>query len=183
MNIKEIAENNALVNKVVKVGKEKVVVKTFLSVDKFVEAVLVMANSCFVDGEYRPEYKPIAERYVVVNYLTDIEIDGVSAEEIFKITHGDWFNAVEGAIDSTAIYYEIRRAVDEAIDYRIKNAETGFDKLCKSISKFSETDNSDVIEEVKDILGKLGNVDKKDFVEALTEKKYPKDSEVNGKKS
>lgn len=182
MNIQTIAERYPLKHETIKLGKDKVEIKTFLPVEKFVEAVYTVVSNCFTDDEYRPEYRPIAENYMVVSYLTDIEIGDVSATEVFKISQANWFNEVMSVVGGTRIYNSIMESISEIIDYRIRTKKTGFDKLCESFTSLSEGYDDEKMAEVKELLDKLGKVDKSEFISAVLEQPYSKD-EVDGKKS
>lgn len=182
MNIKTIAENYPLKRNIFKLGKESVEIKTFLPINEFVEAVYTVVNNCFVEDVYHPEYRPIAENYAIINYLTDIEIGDVTADEVFKITQSIWFDKIMSVVSDTRIYASIMYAIDELINYKINSRKTGFDKLCESVTSIADSENEEKMIEVKEILDKLSKIDKSEFISEVLKKPYLKDEE-SGKES
>lgn len=181
-NIIEIADKFPLSHKMVKVGKIPVEIKTYLDVDAFATAANTIANSCFdgETGEYRPEYYEIAKRYVVLQYLTDIELDDVSVEEVFKIAQNDWYYDIEKAC--AVLIYLIEDAAAKIIEYRRK---TAFDNLCDNVSAILKQDNEQNLADIKEVLTKLDKVDKEAFVEAVVDNNIAKNrgGEDDGEKS
>ena len=91
--INEIATAQA--DETIKINKQKVTIRTSISTNDFVTAVHTIADSCFVDGEYRPEYKEIAKRYAVLKYLTDIDHGETEVNEIFELSQAQWYLDIE----------------------------------------------------------------------------------------
>lgn len=139
MNIINLTDRYPLNHSQVKIDKNNTVqVKTYLTVDEFVNAVKTIVDACFIDGKYMPEFKDIAKRYMLLTTFTDIEFGSMSIEEIFKVSQNKWYYDIEDEVSESPIYYEIICAADEAIDYKIRTRRTSFDDLCVILSDFAE---------------------------------------------
>ena len=164
--INEIATSQA--DETIKINKQKVTVYTSITTNDFVTAVHTIADSCFVDGEYRPEYKEIAKRYAVLKYLTDIDLGDTEVSEVFELTQADWYLEIENACAKYAAYYDIQKAADEVIEYRIRTRQTKFDDLCDVLKEFA--DKVTDMKSLEEIADKLKNLDDKAVVEAIVNK-------------
>ena len=164
--INEIATAQA--DETIKINKQKVTIRTSISTNDFVTAVHTIADSCFVDGEYRPEYKEIAKRYAVLKYLTDIELGDAEVNEIFEQTQAQWYLDIENACAKYAIYCDIEKAADELIEYRIRTRQTNFDDLCDTLKEFAEKMGD--TKSLEDIAERLSNLDDKEVVSAIVNK-------------
>lgn len=169
-NIINIIDKSPLANATKKIKGETVIIKTYLSADDFAEIVTTISNSCFNEGEYEAWRRPVATRYAMLEYFTDLDIAEIGVEEVFKITQGNWFAEIEHEITTLPIWAEIETAVTNQIDYRITTNPTAFDKLCTDISAIIATDNAQNLADIKEVLNGLEKVDAKRFVEAVTEK-------------
>ena len=177
----EITDKSPLVNRTIRVGKTPVEIKTYVDVDTFVSAVHTIADTCFVDGEYRPEYYEIAKRYALLKYMTDIDLGDISVEEIFKVTQNEWYYTIEKECATYTSFYEITQAAKELINH---NCKTAFDNLCDNLSATLKQDNSQNLADIKAVLDGLSKVDKRAFAEAVVENNLAKkDGEDNGEKS
>ena len=166
-----------LTNKTIKVGKIPVEIKTYISADDFFSAVKLVVEASFdEDGTYRPEYKELVMRYVYLRYLTDIDVSDIETGELYKITQSEWYEQLAKEFVNIQAYYNINSAVDEAIQHRIETRQTAFDKLCADLSAILNTDMTSNLADVKDVLDKLGSVDKKEFVKAVTENVIEKEN-------
>ena len=142
-NINTITERYSLSHSQVKIGKNIMVqIKSYLSVEEFASAVRSVADACFTNGEYTPEFKEVAKRYMLLTTFTDIEFDDMSLEEIFKVTQNDWYFIIENEVTQLPIYSEILNAVDETIEYKIRTRKTAFDFLCDTVYSNSDTINA-----------------------------------------
>lgn len=171
VNLTNITEKSPLKNKVIRIGKTSVEIKTYISADDFMSAVRLVVDSSFdEDGVYRPEYKEIVKRYVYLKYFTDIDVDEIDSGELYKLTQANWYNTIMNELVNIQAYYNINDAIDEAIQYRIDTKPSAFDTLCVDLSAMLNTDLSGNLADVKDVLDKLENVDKQEFVKAVLDK-------------
>lgn len=169
-NIIEITDKNPLAKKTVRIGKVVVTVKGYLSADTYAEIANTIANSSFDEtGTYRPEYREIARRYVVLKYMTDLDLGEMDTSEIFKVTQsGTWYSTIVNEVNKLPVWTELEQAVDEIINYKLLTRKTSFDDLCETLSAFAEkmgdTKSLDAIAE------KLSNLDDKTVVETILDK-------------
>ena len=176
-NLINITDKSPLTHITKKINGEKVTIKTYLSIGEFVNAVHTIADLCFVEDEtthkvvFKPEYRDIAWRYMVLQYFTDIDLSEVSIDEVFKVTQSDWYAEIERICAENPVYCEISKADDSVIAMRQKSA---FDNLCDNLSAIIATDPSQNLADIKDVLDKLGAVDPKAFVEAAVENNIEK---------
>ena len=165
-NINDIATLQA--DETIKINKQKVTIRTSITTNDFATAVHTIADSCFVDGEYRPEYKEIAKRYAVLKYLTDIDLGDAEVSEVFELTQADWYLDLETAVANHGTYLEVQKAADELIEYRIRTRQTKFDDLCDVLKQFA--DKATDMKSLEEIADKLKNLDDKAVVEAIVNK-------------
>lgn len=180
-NIFDIIKNSRAKNvETVKINKVSVEIYNDLTVDGFVSCVYSIADSCFnKSGEYKPEYREVAKRWAYIKYFTNISLDDITIEELFKVSQAEWWNELMKYITATQICYYIENAVDEVIQNRINSRKTSFDMLCDELVNMTKTDMSDQLKDVSDILSKLNRVDKRKFVKAVIDN--AKGGEPNGK--
>ena len=165
-----ISKNFTLKNTTKRINGAPVTVKTYLDVDTFGSIVQTVAQSSFTDGEYHAENREIARRYCIIKYMTDIELEDVDVEEIFKTTQGgNWYSQIEADVVKLPVWGEVETAIDKQIDYIIATRQTSFDKLCSDLSAIINTNQSANLADIKEVLDKLGSIDKTAFVEAATE--------------
>lgn len=169
-NIIEITDKNPLVNKTVRIGKVAVTVKGYLSADTYAEIANTIANSSFDEkGTYRPEYREIARRYVVLKYMTDLDLGEMDTGEIFKVTQsGTWYNTIVNEVNKLPVWAELEQSVDEIINYKLLTRKTSFDDLCEILSAFAEKMGD--TKSLDEIAEKLTNLDDKAVVEAIVNK-------------
>lgn len=178
-NIMDIIGGLTSADRKVKIGKQTVLVKTTLSVDEYASCIYMIANACYDEsGGYRPEFKEIAKRYAYIKYFTDIELGDLSAEELFKASQDSWYETLLSAIEASKVYWDIESGVDAVL----ANRPTQFDKLCADVSAIIKTDNTQNLADIKEVLDKLGKVDKNAFVDAAVDRAV-KVGEKGGKKS
>lgn len=171
MNILDIAKGYSYNNdKIVKVGKHKIYVKTHLVADDYASCVHLIVDSCFIDEEYKPEFKEIAKRYAYLKYFTDIDISGETAETIYYYSQADWFEEIYKAISDLSVFVDIEEAVERLIEYKLSLRKTSFDILCDSVSSILNTDNTRDIADIKAILDGINKVDKAKFISAVLKK-------------
>lgn len=164
----------------IKINKVSVEVRNSLTLDDFASCVYSIADSCFNNkGEYKPEYREVAKRWAYVKYFTNISLDGMSIEELFKVSQAEWWNELMKHIASTQICYSMESMVDEVIQSRLSSRKTSFDTLCDELANMAKIDVSDQLKDVSDILSKLNKVDKGKFVKAVIDN--AKGGEPNGK--
>lgn len=163
----------------IKINKVSIEVQNSLTVDGFASCVYSIADSCFnKKGEYKPEYKEVAKRWAYIKFFTNISLDGISIEELFKVSQAEWWDELMKHIASTQIYYSIESMVDEVIQSRLSSRKTSFDILCDELVNIAKTDMSDQLKNASDILSKLNRVDKRKFVKAVIDNEG---GEPNGK--
>ena len=187
-NLINIMDKSPLKHTVKKIGGEKVIIKTYLDMADFFKAVHIVADNCFVVDEesgetiYKPEFYEVSWRYAVLKYFTDIDVDDISLAEVFKMTQANWYKEVEAALIDNLIYYEVNKAAEKVISYRLSAQKSSFDKLCDNISAFLESNSSDNLADVKEVLAGLEKIDKQAFVDAVVERNLAqnKGGERNG---
>lgn len=169
-----MGKNFALKNAVKRINGVPVTVKTYLDTDNYSEIVNTIANSCFdKNGAYRPEYREIARRYVIIKYMTDIDLGDMGVSEVFKCTQGSaWFASIATDVTKLPIWTEIEQAVDEAINYKNLTRKTSFDDLCVVLSEFAEKMGD--TKSLDEIAEKMANLDDKAVVKAIIEKPVKK---------
>ena len=116
-NIIELIDRYLPTHRTIRIGKTPIEIKGYLTAETFAEIVNTVANSSFAeDGTYHPEYREIAKRYVVIKYLTDIELGEMSAAELFKSTQGGtWYETIVHEAGKLSVWAELEQAIDEAI--------------------------------------------------------------------
>ena len=150
-----------------KINGTPVEIKGYLDIDTYANIVYSIAESCFIDGVYHAENREIARRYAIINYMTDIDLVGIDIAEVFKSTQaGTWYSDIEREIIKLPIWAEVEQAIDNQI---ASLSKTSFDKLCDNLSVMLDTDISDNLADVKEVLDKLGDIDSKELVKAVTE--------------
>lgn len=166
-NIIEITDKNPPVKKMVRIGKVAVTVKGYLSADIYAEIANTIANSSFDEvGTYRPEYREIARRYVVLKYMTDLDLGEMDTSEIFKVTQsGTWYNTIVNEVNKLPVWAELEQSVDEIINYKLLTRKTSFDDLCEILSDFAEKMGD--TKSLDAIADKLSNLDDKAVVETI----------------
>ena len=175
-NIKEIVDKFTVKDEIIKIKKIPVAIRTSISANDFTSAVRTIVNSCLVADEddesgeikYNPEYKEIVKRYVVLRYLTDIELGDMTVTEIYELSQRDWYREIEEACANYSPIHDIQKAVDELIDYQIFTRQTKFDEACESVKKIA--DKVFDIGSLSEIAKKLSNMDDKAIVEAIIDK-------------
>lgn len=179
-----IGKNFALAPVVKKINGMKAKIKTYLDADAYAEITAIITDTCFREGAYHPEYREMVRKYVILKYFTNISVSDDMIKEIFKISQsGTWFADIERTVVSLPVWSDIENTVDEMINYRITVRRTSFDKLCDKIHDLLDaipTDQSQTLDDIKTVLKGLENVDKRAFVEAVTENVIDKnkDSDV-----
>lgn len=148
--------------------EKNIEIKSVLTAEQFANAVHTIADACFVNGEYYPEFKDIAKRYVLLNTFTNIDFEDLGIEDVFQISQDSWYYRVENKIAENPVYSEILKSVDELIDYKIRTRRTSFDNLCESLLKYSEKIIN--IEPLEEIAEKLKNIDDKTLIDTIVNK-------------
>lgn len=151
-----------------KSAEKNVEIKSVLTAEQFANAVRTIADSCFVNGEYRPEFKDMVKRYVVLSTFTNIDFEDLGIEDVFQISQDNWYYRVENKIAENPVYSEILKSVDELVEYRIRTRRTSFDNLCESLLKYSEKITN--IEPLEEIAEKIKNIDDKTLIETIVNK-------------
>ena len=180
-----LGKNFALKNTTKRINGVPVEIKSYIDVDTFANIVNTVANTCFINGKYLASNREIARRFVILKYMTDIEVDEENIDEIFKTTQGGtWYADIEREITKLPLWGEIEQAIDKEIDFLVLSRETGFEKLCNDLSKALGSFTTDNLNDVKEMLDKLGAVNKEEFVEVATKKaaRKTKVGDKNGSK-
>ena len=168
--VEVIGKNFALKNTTKRINGIPVEIKGYIDVETIKNIVQVVSQTCFEDGEYKSENREISRRYVILKYLTDIEVSETPIEEVFKITQGGtWYGDIEREIVKLPLWAEIEQAIDRQVDYIIATRKTSFDKMCEDLSAILSKDNSQNLADVKEVLEKLNTVDKEKFVEVAVD--------------
>lgn len=169
-----IGKNFALENKTIKINGMEVEIKTYLDADAYAAAVQTIADTCFQDDSYRPEYRELARRYVILKYFTNIEISDDMVKEIFKMSQsGTWFEKIERATTSLSVWTEIEIASNELIDYKIRSRKTSFDELCDSLkaitSEMAANTNGIDMDVIKEIADRLNGLSDKEIIRTIVD--------------
>lgn len=187
MTIMDIAgKNYKLKTTTKKINGVTIEIKNYINVDMFANMVNTIARTLFDDsGEFCAWNREIAKRFVILKYMTNIEVSESDINEMFKLTQsGDWYNDIERIVTGLPLWGEIEDAVDKQIDYILSIRPTEFDKLCSNLSTILDADIQTNLDDIKEILNGLNSVDKKAFVKAVTENVIEKTGgESNGEKS
>lgn len=177
-----IGKNFALKNTSKRINGVPVEIKTYIDAETFKSIVQTIALGCFEETGYKAENREIVRRFAIIKYLTDIEVNDDECSEIFKMTQGgNWFAQIESEVVKLSVWTEIELAIDRQIDYIIATRQTAFDKVCADLSAILSTDTKADLADVKQILDGLNSVDKKAFVEAVTENVVEKTSKSKKK--
>lgn len=169
-----IGKNFALKNETVKINGTEVKIQTYLDADTYVAAVQTIADTCFQDDTYRPEYRELARKYVILKYFTNIEISDDMVKEIFKMSQsGTWFTKIERAVTSLPVWIEIEIASNELIDYKIRSRKTSFDELCDSLkaltAEIAANTNSIDMDVIKNFTDRLNGISNKEIVRTIVD--------------
>lgn len=152
-----------------------VTIKTYANIETLGNVVQTVAQTCFQDGEFHAENREIARRYAILKYFTDIDLEDISLDEVFKMTQGgNWFAQIEIEIAKLPLWAEIETAIDKQIDSLLVTQPTAFDKLCSDLSAIIATDNSQNLADVKEVLEKLDKVDTQKFVDEAVKQSVKK---------
>lgn len=185
-NITDVMGKNFVLRNTTKnINGAKVEIKGYLDVNTMANIVQTVAQTCFQNGEFHAENREIARRFAILKYLTDIEVEKESIEEVFKCTQGgNWFSQIENDVTRLPLWSEVESAIDKQIDFMFLIHKTSFDKLCSDLSAIIKTDNTQNLADIKEVLDGLNKVNEKDFVKAITENVIEKTGgEPNGEKS
>lgn len=169
-NIVELTDRFPVNNKTIKAGKTVIEIKGYVPADTYAEIVNTIANSSFDEsGKYRPEYREIAKRYVVIKHMTSIELGSMNAAELFKVSQGGtWYELVSCEVDKLPVWAELEKAIDDAINYMLLTRKTAFDDLCETLKDFA--DKMGDTKPLEDIAERLSNLDDKKVVETIVNK-------------
>lgn len=167
-----IGKNFSLKNMKKKINGCVVEIKTYLDIEEYAQAVRAMAELCFDEnGVYRPEYREFSRRYSIVKYFTNIDIENITAQELFKTSQGnDWYYQIEKEVSNNPIWIELDTAVDRQIEYITLTKENAFDRMCNKITELIESipvDQSQSVADIKEVINGLKDVDKDAFVSAV----------------
>lgn len=168
-----IGKNFMLAPVIKKINGQKVKIKTYLDADTYSEIIATITDTCFQDDTYHPEYHEIVRKYVILKYFTNIAVSDDMIKEVFKMSQsGTWFADIERTVVSLPVWSDIENTVDEMINYKITVRRTSFDKLCGKIHDLLDAipmDQTQTLDDIKAVLKGLENVDKKAFIETVTE--------------
>lgn len=156
-----------------KINKHVVEVKTAITTDEFV-AFVELATSLSYDknDEYNAAFERIALRYAVVKYLTNIDIEDMTVNDVFDATLQMWYDGVMRIVEGTSYWYELLSATKENIMHKNTIRTTAFDNLCgtlaDAIERFAEDNtNAETIEKLSAIANKLNKVDSGEVARAI----------------
>lgn len=166
-------------SKSIKVNGQMVEIKTNIDINTFANIVHVIAETCYNENRYKAENREIARRYVILKYMTNIEVDETDINDIFELSQqGDWYGKIEKEITVLPIWSE----VEQAVDSQIALYPTSFDRACDSLRFILESDNIKSLEDVKETLRELNKVDKDAFINRVIANNIAKnkDGDSNG---
>lgn len=167
-----IGKNFALKNETLKINGTEVKIQTYLDADTYAAAVQTIADTCFQDDTYRPEYRELARKYVILKYFTNIEISDDMVKEIFKMSQsGAWFAKIERTVTSLPVWTEIEIASNELIDYKIRTRKTSFDELCDSLktltAEMAASTNGIDMDVIKNLTERLNGISNKEIIRTV----------------
>ena len=165
-----IVKDNFSKNKTIKISGNKVEIKTYVDAETYATVVKTIADNCFKDNQYYPEYFEIVRRYVILNYFTNIDLTNVSLEEIFKASQkGNWFCKIEKEVITLPIWKSIEVSASNCIEYAIKSRKTSFDNLCDSFNTTVTTMNSSIdIGVIKELNDRLKKASDKEIIDKIS---------------
>lgn len=168
MNVRDlINEKDVSGTATKKISGNKIEIKSRVDVDTFANIVDIISASCFKDGSYRAWNREIAKRFVILKYMTNIEVTEEEINYIFEATQvGDWYASIENEVVKLPVWSEVEIAIDNQISYILSGQKTSFDILCDTLSNMASQDLDDRLVDVKEILDKINKVDKEGFVNA-----------------
>lgn len=183
VKINAILDKNISNVVVVRVNQQPIEVKTALTTEQFTSFVVTATELCYDEkGEYNGAYERIALRYAIVKYLTDIDTDELTVNDIFDLTFQSWFEKVLKTIERTSYWAELTDAVKD----NIANRKTAFDNLCVSvkaaIDKFSVDTSDETIASLISVAQHLKMADDKKVADGVV-KRSRKAAKNNGEKS
>lgn len=166
-------------SKSIKIYGQTVEIKTCIDINTFANIVHIIAETCYDENKYKAENREITRRYVILKYMTDIEVDEMDINDIFEISQqGDWYSKIEREVTMLPIWGE----VEQAIDSQIASYPSAFDRTCDSLRTVLESDNMNSLEDVKETLRELNKVDKGAFIDHTIARNIAKnkDGDSNG---
>lgn len=169
MNIQEVLDEQINNTQIVKINKKEVKVAVVVSAETFMEFVDVVVGSSFDDeGNYKGAYQEIATRYAIVKYLTNINVDEMSANDVYDLSNQKWFGKIMAVIKNTDYWSSLNYAISEEL-----SNNTPFNTLCKTLTKavndFSNGTTQEAIDALSDIASKINVADNKELVEAIVQ--------------
>lgn len=168
-NIVSLIEKYPLSHKIIKINKIPVEIKTYISAKDFMNVVNDIVEASFSDGVYKPEFRTIAEKRIYLEHFTDIDMGDIKLAELYKVVQSEWFEKIMREIEILPVFCEVVQAVNETIEYRIKNQKSSFDNLCDSLSAVLQYDTTQNLNDIKEVLSGLSKIDKKEFVKAVVD--------------
>ena len=159
-----------------KIDKIYVKINSCLSVQDYTDAINEIVSSCFTNEKFTPEYRTLGERYVVLNFFTDIDVSDVSLDDLFEITQSSWYDKILDIVTTIPVYSEITKAVDEIIKYR----QNDMYQLSHAIEIAANADIEGTLREVNNTLDKAKDFDSQKYVDAAIEVAAQKVAIKNG---
>lgn len=173
----EILDTKIANTKTIKVNKTSINVKTVITTDEFIAFVNTVTDLAFDEnGTYNGAFERIAMRYAVVKFLTNIDIEDMTVNNVFDCTFQKWFTNVMNIAETSSYWDELMGAVYDNIAHKteisIKSRKTSFDNLCDTLSSiitdFSEYKGSETIDALEHIAEKINIADNNELVEAIS---------------
>lgn len=143
-------------------------VKEVLTFTEYKAVCDKVANTCFPDNIYSPEYRDLIEIYsLILAYVPDYnfefeEINNDNVDEVYTRFYSEEVSDIYNNIKKTKQYDKLIKSIDEAIEYR-KN-------LIYKASAYSETDIalSSFVFKLEEIIGKISeNVSEENISKAI----------------
>ncbi len=112
-----------------------------ISLEDFSQFVVSVADTVFDNDEYKPYYKVLICRYNIIEYFTDIDLDGVKASDFWDFAFSDRMKEILDNIPAD-ILKSLDNAIESLIRFRydklVNSQKASIDKLIQSISGILE---------------------------------------------
>ena len=120
-------------------------IKNILTLNEVIEFMEAVTMTCFVEGDYRPEFKDFAMRCVVAELYVDIELPDDVDDKYSLMFNTDLYEVITSNCDKE-FFKNLKSSVESRLDYL---KEVNIDSFRKDL-----VDN---LEELSDIEAKIRN--------------------------
>lgn len=175
-------------------------VKRFISLDEMDAFVNSVADAVFVNGEYKPALRNAVFFKALVAYFTSIKVDGLNNDRLLKLKYS-LMRHIEKVVDQNLLC-ELETAVDSRIDFTIKCAlseqrrqldeaisalNTEKDMILSQMEavldvfkRIAESTDELDKEQLQDDIHALANMNERDRINAIIDKKQADENESKG---